>query len=78
MLPLVEAVRRIRSPVLLIAGRPSNEAKLSRLYAERAPEAVTLWALPDTAHTAALRTHPEEYRRRVLGFFDNTLLDPEG
>jgi hypothetical protein len=41
--------------VLLIAGRPSNEAELGRLYAETAPEVITLWSLPDTAHTAALR-----------------------
>jgi hypothetical protein len=30
--------------------------------------------LPDTAHTAALRTHPAEYRERVLEHFDEVLL----
>jgi pimeloyl-ACP methyl ester carboxylesterase len=73
-IPLVTAVRRIRAPVLLIAGRPSNEATLSRLYAKTAPGVVTLWSLPDTAHTAALRTHPAEYRERVLEHFDEVLL----
>jgi uncharacterized protein len=77
-IPLIEAVRRIRAPVLLIAGTPSNEAKLGQLYAETAPEVVTLWSLPDTPHTAALRTHPEEYRERVLQFFNDALLGSEG
>lgn len=77
-IPLVEAVRRIRAPVLLVAGSPSNEATLSRLYAETAPEVVTLWSLPHTPHTGALRTHPGAYRERVLGLFEDALLDPGG
>jgi hypothetical protein len=35
---------------------------------------ITLWALPDTPHIAALRTHPGEYKERVLGFLDQALL----
>ena len=76
-IPLVEAVRRIRAPVLLIAGSPSNEASLSALYAETAPNVVTLWPLPDTPHTGALRTHPSEYTQRVLDLFGSALLGAE-
>jgi pimeloyl-ACP methyl ester carboxylesterase len=73
-IPLVEAVRQIRDPVLLIAGSPANEATLSRLYAQAAPDVISLWSLPDTHHIAALQTHSEEYMERVLGFLDETLL----
>jgi hypothetical protein len=30
---------------------------------------VTLWTLPDTPHISAIRTHPAEYRERVLSAF---------
>jgi len=38
------------------------------------PLTVTLWSLPDTGHTQALPTHPDEYRTRVLSVFDGALL----
>ena len=76
-IPLVEAVRQIRAPVLLIAGRPANETRLSRLYSEIAPGVVNLWSLPDTPHTGAIRTHPGEYRERVVEVFDAALLGGE-
>ncbi len=73
--PLVDAFRRIgERPVLLIAGNAPAEAELGPLYASVAPEAVTLWSLPDTGHIQALSTHPDEYRTRVLSVFDGALL----
>lgn len=71
---LIDLVRRIDVPVLMLAGAPSNEQKLDPIFAEAAPRAITLWSLPDTPHTQALRTHPAEYERRVLSLFDRALL----
>ena len=34
---------------------------------------VQLWELPDTGHTAGLRTHPAAYERRTVGFLDRAL-----
>ena len=75
--PLVDLVRRVApTPLLLIAagrGIP-KERHVNRIYAEAALEPVELWDLPDVGHTAAIRERPEEYERRVVGFFDRALL----
>ena len=71
--PLLEAVRRINVPVLLIAGNGPKEAELDSLYAKAAPDTVTLWSIADTPHTQGLWTHPTGYRQRVLGLFDAAL-----
>lgn len=58
-------------PVLLICGTadttlPCRHAE--RIYAAaRGPKA--LWVVPGAFHTAALGFAPEEFRRRVLGFY---------
>jgi hypothetical protein len=32
-----------------------------------------IWSIPDARHIKGLQTHPEEYERRVVGFFDRAL-----
>jgi uncharacterized protein len=60
--------------LLIAAGRGvSEEQHLNPLWAERARGRVQLWELPDGEHTAALDERPEEYERRVIGFFDRRL-----
>ena len=61
-------------PVLLIAGgsgarRDPGQPGLPR---RRRPDH-QLWELPDTGHTAGLRTHPAEYERRTTAFLDQAL-----
>jgi hypothetical protein len=34
------------------------------------PDTVDLWVVPDTGHTVALRTQPELWAARVIGFLD--------
>jgi hypothetical protein len=38
------------------------------------PEGSVGWELPEGEHTGALGEQPEEYERRVIGFFDRRLL----
>ena len=76
--PLKELVSRVSpTPLLLIAGGRgiAQERDLNRIYAEAAQEPVELWELPGVGHTAAIRERPEEYERRVVGFFDEALLE---
>ena len=63
------------TPLLLIATGRSLPAErdFNRIYAEAAREPVELWDLPDVDHTAAIRQRPDEYERRVVGFFDDAL-----
>jgi uncharacterized protein len=75
--PLEDAVARISpTPLLLIStgGSIAAERDFNRIYAEAAREPVELWDLPDVNHTAAVRERPEEYERRVIGFFEDALL----
>ena len=61
-------------PVLLIAGGGApDEIPVNRAYREAGGPTAQLWELPDTGHTAGLRTHPAEYERRVTGFLDRAL-----
>jgi fermentation-respiration switch protein FrsA (DUF1100 family) len=72
----VDAIGRIAPrPVLIIrAGRdvwvPAYNADL--LYA-RSGEPKELWDAPAAAHAEVQRDYPEEYERRVVGFFDRYL-----
>ena len=75
--PLKELVARISpTPLLLIAtgGSLPAERDFNRIYARAAHEPVELWDLPDVDHTAAIRERPQEYEKRVVGFFDDALL----
>jgi pimeloyl-ACP methyl ester carboxylesterase len=62
--------------MLIAAGSKGlgSEDKLNPIWAERARGRVTLWHLPDSKHTGALDLEPQEYERRVVGFFDRRLL----
>ena len=61
--------------LLIAAGKGVGaERQLNRIWADRAPGSVQLWELPEGKHTGALDEEPEEYERRVIGFFDRRLL----
>jgi hypothetical protein len=61
--------------VLLIAGGVGapDEIPTNRAYREAGGPTVALWELPDTGHTAGLRTHPAAYERRTTAFLDRAL-----
>jgi hypothetical protein len=65
------AVVGTRTPVLLIHG--SADTNVYPAHAEalvkRNPGFITLWVVPGARHTAAFGTAPQEFRRRVLGWF---------
>jgi uncharacterized protein len=66
------------TPVLLIAGGATMgnaEEDADRWIQAGSPDTVELWVVPDTGHTAALRTQPQEWEATVVGFLDNTLLE---
>jgi uncharacterized protein len=72
MKPLVQLAHEARpTPSLFIASTWNVEREAAPLYARAAHGA--LWRV-DAGHTAGLRQHPREYTRRVVGFFDRTLL----
>ena len=61
-------------PVLLVAaGSVTNEAHAARYIASASPDTVDLWIVPNTGHTAALDTHPDEWEQRVTAFLADAL-----
>ncbi|NIN63967.1 MAG: alpha/beta fold hydrolase [Anaerolineae bacterium] len=49
-----------------------------RLLYDRAGEPKELWIVPDAEHRRSDELYPEEYRQRVLGFFDRYLTPASG
>lgn len=70
--PLPDAVRAAEGrPVLLIAaGGEPDEVRAAELLAEAGGERVEVWVVPGSDHTGGLRTDPDAWRARVVGFLD--------
>ena len=66
-----EIVERSRVPILLIHGLDDRNipAEQSELIRAANPGDITLWEVPLAAHCGAVSVEPEEFERRVLGFF---------
>jgi pimeloyl-ACP methyl ester carboxylesterase len=75
--PLVVLVKDIAPrPVLFISSREAPEPFMNRRLYARAGPGAQLWELPDTAHVGGIFAHPEEYRQRMVSFFDAALSRP--
>jgi hypothetical protein len=71
---LRRAVAASERPVLLItAGDVPDETRAGRHIASGSPRTVDVWEVPDTGHTEALDTHPQEWEVRVTAFLADAL-----
>ena len=72
---LKNVVERIAPrPVMFIAAPNSKHGEeLNRGYYAAAQEPKTLWEIPESTHVGGMDARPEEYERRVVGFFDDAL-----
>jgi dipeptidyl aminopeptidase/acylaminoacyl peptidase len=66
----IRSIARASSPILLIHGlndfrTPSSNSEKLASANPRDP----LWLVPNALHTGAAEAAPEEFRRRVLGWF---------
>ena len=73
------AARISPRPVFFIYATPGQggEAELTETFYDAAREPKELWRVPGSGHTGGIEARPREYERRVIGFFDNALLDNE-
>jgi fermentation-respiration switch protein FrsA (DUF1100 family) len=64
-------------PVFFIYATPGEggEAELTQLFYDAAAEPKTIWKVPGSEHTGGIEAQPAEYEKRVVGFFDRTLLN---
>jgi hypothetical protein len=68
----------INEPVFFIYATPGQGGEsLTPTYSEAAQGPKELWAAAG-GHTGAINAEPEEYERRVVGFFDRELLGRQG
>ncbi len=63
-------------PVFLIyaADGQGGEQELNPVFYAAAGDPKTLWAVAGGNHIGGITTHPKQYERRVIGFFDRALL----
>ena len=71
----LEAVREIRIPVFIVHGTADNliDFRYSVMVYEQANEPKELWLIPGARHNDIVDVGGEEYRRRILEFFDRTI-----
>lgn len=72
---LMDVTPRIapRPMFLIYAGRGVGGEELQPHYYEAARQPKRMWRIPEAGHTGGLSARPEEYERRVVGFFERTL-----
>lgn len=72
---LVDLAPRIAPRPTLVIWAPNggNRETMSPEYARRIGPSAEVWEMDDVKHIKGLQTHPEEYERRVVGFFDRAL-----
>jgi uncharacterized protein len=74
---LKDLVGRIApTPVFFIYGEhgQDGERNLNPTYYAAAGAPKTLWEVPGSGHVGGINAQPMQYERRVVGFFDRTLL----
>ena len=59
--------------LLIAAPNSPNGEDLNRGYAQAAGDSATLWEIPESRHMGGQTARPQEYERRVVGFFDSAL-----
>jgi pimeloyl-ACP methyl ester carboxylesterase len=70
-----DAVAQSHVPVLLIHGESDGNIPVrhSRAIHKEAPETV-LWEVPWADHCGSMSTAPQEFERRVLGWFERSAI----
>lgn len=72
--PLADGVRNSTARLLLIAaGEVPDEQHVAERLEAVAPDRVDVWVVEGSTHTRGLDTAPEEWRTRVVAFFDAAL-----
>jgi fermentation-respiration switch protein FrsA (DUF1100 family) len=75
-----EVAKIAPTPVFFVYGehgQGGTERKPNKLFYAAAHEPKQIWEVPQGQHIAGITAQPEEYERRVIGFFDAALLDAE-
>ena len=75
-----EVARIAPTPVFFVYGEEAQggtETVPNNGFHAAAREPKQIWEVPNGQHVAGITTQPKEYERRVIGFFDDALLERE-
>jgi dienelactone hydrolase len=61
--------------IYALHGTGGEEKQLNPKYYAAAGGPKQIWEIPEASHTGGITARPKEYERRVIGFFDDALLD---
>jgi hypothetical protein len=62
-----------RRALLIWAPNGGNMETMTPVYADLIGPSAEVWEMPDAMHMAGIQAEPQEYERRVVGFFDQAL-----
>jgi fermentation-respiration switch protein FrsA (DUF1100 family) len=74
-----EVAKIAPTPVFFVYGehgQGGSETRPNKGFYAAAGEPKEIWEVPNGQHIAGITTEPQEYERRVIGFFDDALLNP--
>ncbi len=71
---VIEAIGQVAPRSILLIASGEKDIYFNRLFFQAAKEPKELWELPDAEHGAAILKESQTYMRRVIEFFDKTLL----
>lgn len=63
--------------LIIAAGSVPDEGDYSTVFRDAAAGRADVWIAPGVGHTQAFRRLPDEYTQRVIGFFEETLVDAD-
>ena len=73
---LTDLAPKIEQPLFVIwAPNGGDIEHMSREYYRLASGPKQIWAMPTAKHVKGIYDQPQEYERRVVGFFDDALLE---
>jgi hypothetical protein len=75
--PLLDSMMAAPSTsyLLITGGDNEMEVAFNELFTQSVDERANLWVASGAPHTGAFGLYPDEYQRRVIAFFDATILD---
>jgi len=71
----VRAMKPEQRVFVIISGPASNEVDAARVFTAARPDIISTWTIADAGHIEGLATHPDEWERRVISFYDESLCD---
>jgi hypothetical protein len=69
-----DAAHRPASGPAVSATQGNPDEALNRAYRDAGGPTASLWEIAGAGHTGGIAAAPEEYERKVIGFFDDALL----